>query len=68
VVIYPTTPKARRASIAFLHGRARIGIISRPTQTLRVGNVVLLRGSHTTAGQWRALSLALAQLGRAVSP
>jgi len=68
VVVYPSTLKARRASIAFQRGRARIGVISRPMQTLRVRNVVLLRGSHTTGAQWRALSLALAQLGPALSP
>ena len=68
VVVYPSTSKALRASIAFQHGRARIGIITKPTQTLRVRNVVLLRGPRVSAAQWRILSLALAQLGTAISP
>ena len=68
VVVYPSALRARIAAIAFQHGRRKFGIITRPTQTLRVRNVVLLRGSRVTKRQWHTLSRALGRLGRAVSP
>lgn len=68
VVIYPSARKARQEAVAFQNGRAKFGAITRATQTLRVRNVVLLRGRRVTKRQWHALNRALGRLGRPVSP
>lgn len=68
VIVYPTALKARRMALAYQRGSVHEGLMSRPTPTLRVRNVLLLRGRVTTKGQWLALRLALGRLGRLVSP
>ena len=68
VIVYPTGVKARRMSLAYQRGSVHNGLMSRPTPTLRVRNVLLLRGRLTTNAQWLALRLALGRLGRLVSP
>jgi hypothetical protein len=68
VVVYPTALKARQMSVAYEGGSVRGGLMSRPTKTERVRNVVLLRGRLTTNAQWLALRVALGRLGRLMSP
>ena len=68
VVVYPTAEKARRMSIAYQRGSVRGGVVTAPATTLRVRNVVLLRGRRVTSAQWLALRRALGRLGRLISP
>ena len=62
VIVYPTALKAQRMSVAYRRGGVRQGLMSIPTTTLRVRNVLLLRGKVTTSTQWLALRRALGRL------
>jgi hypothetical protein len=67
VVIYPTTQRARHASLIDQRGAISKTRMIIPTKTLRVRNVLLVFGRPTNR-QWRALVGALARLGKPVSP
>lgn len=68
LVVYSTSEHALRASITDRRGKVSKGVITLPSRTLRVRNVLLVSGAQARRTDVQVLARALARLGTPVSP